>query len=48
MKKIYVDDIKSKGDKSLPGPGKYETSKLFGTESVGTHYSCALHLPYAT
>jgi len=23
MKKIFIDDIKKKGDHSLPGPGRY-------------------------
>lgn len=25
MKKLYVDHIKKEGDKSLPGPGRYES-----------------------
>lgn len=43
MKKLYIDDIKSKGDKSLPGPGKYETAKTFGEK--GLNYSMAAILP---
>ena len=39
MKKIYVDDIKKKGDKSNPGPGKYESKKTFGDN--GQNYSMA-------
>jgi len=30
MKKIYVDEILHKGDKSQPGPGKYTTKDSFG------------------
>ena len=39
MKKLYVDDILKKGDKALPGPGKYEFDKSFG--SKGLNYSMA-------
>lgn len=37
MKKIFVDDIKKKGDKSLPGPGNYFKeigSKKFGDDEL--------------
>ena len=43
MKKIYVDDIQKKGDKALPGPGKYEHDKTFGAK--GLNYSMAARLP---
>ena len=43
MKKIYVDDIKNKGDHSLPGPGKYEHVVKTGAE--GSNYSFAARLP---
>lgn len=43
MKKIYVDDIQKKGDKALPGPGKYEKDKTFGAK--GLTYSMASRLP---
>jgi hypothetical protein len=43
MKKIYVDDIQKKGDKALPGPGKYEYEKSFGLK--GLNYSMAAKLP---
>ena len=34
MKKIYVDHINNEGDKSLPGPGKYEADKAFGAKGL--------------
>ena len=43
MKKIYVDDIKAKGDINNPGPGKYEHVKKTGAE--GSNYSFAARLP---
>ena len=43
MKKIYVDDIKAKGDHSLPGPGKYE--HVIKTGAEGSNYSFAARLP---
>lgn len=43
MKKIYVDDIQKKGDKALPGPGKYEKDKTFGAK--GLTYSMAARFP---
>jgi len=45
MKKMYVDDILKKGDGSMPGPGRYESEKLFG-KTKGTHYSMAARLPH--
>lgn len=30
MKKIFVDDIKKKGDMSQPGPGRYDAEHKFG------------------
>jgi len=27
MKKVFIDDIKKKGDLSLPGPGRYDYEK---------------------
>ena len=44
MRKIYVDDIKSKGDVNNPGPGKYEHTKKTGAE--GQNYSFAARLPH--
>ena len=44
MKKLYVDDILSKGDKNQPGPGRYETEKQFG--KVGLNYSMGSRLPH--
>ena len=43
MKKMYIDDIQSKGDKALPGPGKYEKDPTFG--KAGLHCSFAARLP---
>lgn len=43
MKKMYVDEINQKGDKALPGPGKYENEKMFGAK--GLTYSMAARLP---
>ena len=43
MKKIYVDEIKKKGDTALPGPGKYEKEKSFG--NLGLNYSMGARLP---
>ena len=34
MNKIFVDDIKKRGDLSLPGPGKYETKNKFGKDGL--------------
>jgi hypothetical protein len=34
MNKMFVEDIKKHGDKSLPGPGKYSPEKLFGSEGI--------------
>lgn len=37
MKKIFVDDIKKRGDHSLPGPGRYfkeGDSKKFGEDDL--------------
>lgn len=34
MKKCFIDDIKSKGDVSKPGPGKYERNERFNTNSL--------------
>lgn len=34
MKRMFIDDIKKRGDKSLPGPGKYEMKKLFGQSGL--------------
>ena len=33
MKKMFIDDIKKKGDASSPGPGRYEERKKFGLNS---------------
>ena len=43
MKRMHVDDIIIKGDKALPGAGKYETARMFGEK--GSHYSMAAVLP---
>jgi len=43
MKKMFVDEIKKKGDNSLPGPGRYNPEKKFGTG--GLNYSMASKLP---
>jgi hypothetical protein len=49
MKKIHVDDIKKKGDKSSPGAGKYEYPSTFGSQGnnhkAGLTYSMAATLP---
>lgn len=44
MKKLFVDEIKKKGDMNLPGPGKYENDidKRFG--KTGVNYSIAKRL----
>ena len=37
MKKIFIDDIKKRGDHSLPGPGRYFkecTDKRFGDDEM--------------
>ena len=43
MKKLYIDDIQGKGDKALPGPGKYEKDPTFG--KAGLHSTFAARLP---
>jgi|TARA_B110000305_G_C19266886_1_gene552387 hypothetical protein len=43
MKKLYIDHIQDKGDKALPGPGKYEKDPTFG--KAGLHPSFAARLP---
>lgn len=43
MKKIYIDEIQSKGDVSQPGPGKYDSPVKFGKR--GLQYSMAARLP---
>ena len=43
MKKLYVDHIKKEGDKSLPGPGRYEHSEHFGKK--GLSYIMGARLP---
>ena len=43
MKKIFIDDIKKKGDQNSPGPGRYNYEKKFGGE--GLNYSMAARLP---
>jgi hypothetical protein len=30
MKKMFIDDIKKRGDNSLPGPGRYDNLEKFG------------------
>lgn len=51
MKKLFIDDIKKRGDHSLPGPGKYFKDPLsFGTDdlkkfSMPLKYSMATKLP---
>jgi len=49
MKKIHVDDIKNKGDKSSPGAGKYESPNLFNSKGnnnrAGLTYSMGATLP---
>ena len=32
MKKLFIDDIKKRGDHSLPGPGRYENLEKFGDQ----------------
>lgn len=34
MKKLFVDDIHKKGDKSSPGPGKYEENRNFSDGTI--------------
>ena len=34
MKKHFIDDIEKKGDKTNPGPGKYEEKRNFSVGSV--------------
>ena len=34
MKKMFIDDIKKKGDVSSPGPGRYEEKKKFGDDGA--------------
>lgn len=39
MKKMFIDDIKKRGDHSLPGPGKYFKEcgdKKFGNDELMT------------
>lgn len=51
MKKLFIDDIKKKGDHSLPGPGKYyKDPKKFGSDDMSKFsntqkYSLASKLP---
>lgn len=51
MKKQFVDEIKKKGDHSLPGPGKYYKDPLkFGSDDLhkfsnSMKFSCAQKLP---
>ena len=42
MKKLFIEDIKKKGDGNSPGPGRYSHEKKFG--SPGTNYSMAARL----
>ena len=42
MIKIFIDDIKKKGDLSQPGPGRYQIENKFGKE--GPNYSMAQKL----
>lgn len=42
MKKLFIEDIKKKGDVNSPGPGKYASKKLFG--NVGRNYSMSKKL----
>lgn len=32
MKRMFIDDIKKRGDNSLPGPGRYEMVEKFGDQ----------------
>lgn len=32
MKRMFIDDIKKRGDTSLPGPGRYEMVEKFGDQ----------------
>jgi len=37
MKKMFIDDIKKRGDNSLPGPGRYfktANDKKFGDDEL--------------
>ena len=43
MRRIFIEDIKKKGDNSLPGPGRYNPDK--GFQAYGTNYSMASRLP---
>jgi hypothetical protein len=56
MKKLFIDDIKKRGDHSLPGPGRYfkeHVNKKFGDDelmvlkqfSSPLKYSMASRLP---
>ena len=42
MKKLFIEDIRKKGDGNLPGPGRYTHEKKFGQE--GLNYSMAARL----
>lgn len=42
MKRLFVEDIKKKGDTNLPGPGRYMPDKNFG--AAGLDYSIAKRL----
>ena len=42
MKRLFIEDIKKKGDANLPGPGRYMPDKNFG--SAGLDYSMAKKL----
>ena len=44
MKKMFIDDIKKKGDGNNPGPGVYRHEKKFGSQ--GLSFSCAQKLPH--
>lgn len=42
MKRLFIEDIKKKGDNNLPGPGRYTAEKNFGSD--GLDYSMAKKL----
>ena len=42
MKRLFIEDIKKKGDSNLPGPGRYMPDKNFG--QAGLDYSMAKKL----
>jgi hypothetical protein len=39
MKRMFINEIQKKGDMNMPGAGRYEISKRFG--SLGLSYSMA-------